>query len=76
MKYFVPFNKNGNVELSEKELKKMLSEAYREGYAEGKKDQVIENAPQFELAEKHGESKKKAEFSKDGKILAFRATIL
>ena len=75
MKRFIPFNKNGNVEMSEKELKKMLSEAYQEGYIKGQTDQILNNSPDFAIAEDR-EEKKEKEFSQDGKILIFRATIL
>lgn len=75
MKYFVPFNKNGQVELSEKELKQMLSDAYQEGYVQGKIDHILNNAPDFAIAEDR-ENQKKKEFSENGKTFLFRATIL
>jgi hypothetical protein len=75
MKHFVPFNKNGNVELSEKELKDMLSDAYREGYVKGQIDHILNTAPDFAINEER-ESEKMREFTLNGKTLVFRATIL
>lgn len=75
MKHFVPFNKSGKVEMSEKDLKQMLSEAYREGYVQGQIDHILNTAPDFSIADGHEEQKKK-QFSENGKVMIFRATIL
>lgn len=75
MKHFVPFNKSGNVEMSEKELKQMLADAYKEGYIQGQIDHVLNTAPDFSI-DKEVRSEKKKEFTQNGKVLVFRATIL
>lgn len=75
MKHFVPINKEGNVEMSEKQLKVMLSDAYREGYVQGKIDQILNASPDFAIAEGRSSNKEK-NFVKNGKTLIFRATIL
>lgn len=75
MKHFLPFNKEGNIEIGEKQLKAMLSDAYREGYVQGKIDHILNNAPDFAIL-KDREDQKKKTLSGDGKTLIFRATIL
>lgn len=75
MKHFVPFNKRGNVEMSESKLKEMLSDAYKEGYIKGQIDHVIKKAPTFALDNNRAEEKKK-DFIQNGKVIVFRATIL
>lgn len=75
MKHFVPFNKNGNVEISAKDLKDMLAEAYKEGYVQGQIDHVLKKSPSFSMQE-DGESRKEKDFCQNGKTLIFRATIL
>ena len=75
MKHFVPINGRGNVEMSEEQLKKMLSDAYREGYTQGEIDYIIRTAPDFAMAESR-EKQKKNTFSENGKTFIFRATII
>lgn len=75
MKYFVPFNKNGKVEMTEAQLKYMLSDAYREGYSQGQIDRALNEAPTFEISEDR-ENQKKHVFSDGVKTIIFRATIL
>jgi len=75
MKRFIPFNANGKVEMSEEQLKEMLSEAYREGYVKGQIEQILNNAPDFALVEERSIQKEK-EFSENGKTFLFRATII
>jgi hypothetical protein len=75
MKHFVPINKLGNVEMSEKQLKSMLSDAYKEGYVQGQIDHILNNAPDFAIAEARQEQSKK-KFSENGKTFIFRATIV
>lgn len=74
MKRFILFNKNGKVEMSEKELKSMLADAYKEGYIQGKIDHILDTAPCFAATDE--ENKKQKEFSQYGQKLVFRATIL
>ena len=75
MKHFVPFNKSGNVEMSEGQLKEMLSDAYQEGYIQGQIDHILQTAPDFAIA-KERENEKKKNFTLNGKTIIFRATIL
>lgn len=75
MKHFVPFNQNGNVEMSKDQLKTMLSDAYQEGYVKGQIDQILNHAPEFAMAEEREEQKKR-KFSENGKVYIFRATII
>ena len=71
MKRFFPINEKGNVEISQSRLKEILSDVYEEGYAQGKCERVIDNAPKFELS-----SKKETVFHQKEGVLIFRATIL
>ena len=73
MKYFIPMNKDGNIEISEKNLKEMLANAYQKGYIKGQIDQILQSSPDFAIAEKK-ESKKESIFSEHGKTFIFRAT--
>ena len=75
MKYFIPYNKNGKVELSDAQLKTMLSDAYKEGYCQGQIDHVLNTSPDFAIDDDR-EDEKMREFTMNGKTLVFRATIL
>lgn len=74
MKVFMPINQNGNVEIRPEKLKELLADAYQDGYAKGQIDQILSEAPKFEIADARKEQRKK-QFSVDGKLLIFRATI-
>lgn len=75
MKYFLPFNKNGKIELTEKALKEILADSYREGYVQGEIDCILHNAPDFSLEDSKVNNKEK-EFSDNGKTIVFRATVI
>lgn len=75
MKHFFPFNKNGKIEISENQLKKMLADSYKEGYVQGQIDHVLNTAPDFAIADERSTKKEKT-FFKDKKVLIFRANIL